>query len=91
MEQKRIERREAYEEERKDKNAKKAAAVAAGKVCDYDFDQMIQENRSKIGRALNHVSSDSMNICVCVRKRPLFEKETMAGEIDSVSMFNPYI
>lgn len=32
-----------------------------------------------------------MNICVCVRKRPLFEKETLAGEIDAVSCFNPRI
>jgi len=32
-----------------------------------------------------------MDICVCVRKRPLFEKETQAGEIDSVSCSNPKI
>jgi len=32
-----------------------------------------------------------MNICVCVRKRPLFEKEVNAGEIDAVSCFNPHI
>ncbi len=32
-----------------------------------------------------------MNICVCVRKRPLFEKETQVGEIDAVSCFNPNI
>lgn len=32
-----------------------------------------------------------MNICVCVRKRPLFEKETLAGEIDSVSVGNPKV
>ena len=32
-----------------------------------------------------------MKICVCVRKRPLFEKETIAGEIDAVSCANPRI
>jgi kinesin family member 2/24 len=52
---------------------------------------MIAEQRGQIGRALNHVSSDSMNICVCVRKRPLFDKETSNGEIDAVSCFNPRI
>ena len=32
-----------------------------------------------------------MQICVCVRKRPLFEKETLAGEIDVVTCNNPKI
>ena len=32
-----------------------------------------------------------MDICVCVRKRPLFEKETMAGEIDATTCSNPKI
>lgn len=52
---------------------------------------MIDEERGKINKALNHVSSLKMDICVCVRKRPLFEKETQAGEIDSVSCSNPKI
>lgn len=41
--------------------------------------------------ALNHVSSQQMKICVCVRKRPLFEKETNSGEIDVVTVRNPKI
>ena len=32
-----------------------------------------------------------MLICVCVRKRPLFDKEYNAGEIDCVSSSNPRI
>ena len=32
-----------------------------------------------------------MEICVCVRKRPLFEKETTSGEIDVVTVANPKI
>lgn len=32
-----------------------------------------------------------MNICVCVRKRPLFDKEYQAGEIDCVSVKNPKV
>lgn len=52
---------------------------------------MITENRRNTGRALNHVSSDIMNISVCIRKRPLFDKETAAGEIDAVTVFNPRI
>ena len=32
-----------------------------------------------------------MNICICVRKRPLFDKEYAMGEIDCVSCSNPNI
>lgn len=32
-----------------------------------------------------------MNICINVRKRPLFDKEYAAGEIDSVTASNPNI
>lgn len=32
-----------------------------------------------------------MNICICVRKRPLFDKEYTSGEIDCVSASNPKI
>ncbi len=32
-----------------------------------------------------------MKISVCVRKRPIFNKEAQAGEIDSVSAANPVI
>lgn len=40
---------------------------------------------------MNHVSATEMNICICVRKRPLFEKEYNAGEIDAVSTSNPNV
>ena len=32
-----------------------------------------------------------MNICICVRKRPLFDKEYQLGEIDAVSTSNPKV
>ena len=32
-----------------------------------------------------------MKLSVCVRKRPLFQKENIAGEIDCVSSNNPKI
>lgn len=32
-----------------------------------------------------------MKISVCVRKRPIFNKESASGEIDSVSAANPKI
>ena len=32
-----------------------------------------------------------MNICICVRKRPLFDKEYQSGELDSASTSNPKV
>jgi len=32
-----------------------------------------------------------MKVCVCVRKRPIFKKETLSGENDVVSVANPEI
>jgi kinesin family protein 2/24 len=40
---------------------------------------------------MKHIFSNQMNICICVRKRPLFDKEYTAGEIDCVSAANPKI
>ena len=38
-----------------------------------------------------HVSSSNLRLCVCVRKRPLFDKEQIDGENDAVSCANPQI
>lgn len=91
LEQQREDRRRAYEEAKQAKQDRKARNEAAGKVVDCDYDEMIDDKRQQVSQALNHVSSASMKICVCVRKRPLFEKETLAGEIDAVSCANPRI
>ena len=45
MEQQRADRRQQYEELKEEKKQKVQAAADAGKVCDYDFDQMIGEQR----------------------------------------------
>jgi len=60
-------------------------------MVDCDYDEMIDSERAQIVGAFNHVSSNSMKICVCVRKRPMFDKETAMGEIDAVSCANPKI
>jgi len=38
-----------------------------------------------------HIASLGMNIYVCVRKRPIFDKEVKDGQIDCVSTANPVI
>ena len=58
---------------------------------DVDFDILISDHKNKVGAALNHVSSREMGICICVRKRPLFDKEYQLGELDAVSASNPRV
>ena len=58
---------------------------------DAEFDMLIEKHKSKVGNAAKHVSSSSMNLCICVRKRPLFDKEYNAGEIDCVTAANPKV
>jgi len=38
-----------------------------------------------------HTSADQLKICVCVKKRPIFQKELAGGEIDSISFSNPKV
>lgn len=47
----------------------------------------------KIGSkdATPHISTSNMKISICVRKRPIFQKEETNGEIDAVSVANPKI
>ena len=73
------------------KEERKIANQAAGKVNDVEYDILIDQNKAQVGAALNHVSATEMNICICVRKRPLFDKEYNAGEIDAVSTSNPNV
>mmetsp|Transcript_33559 Transcript_33559/g.6089 ORF Transcript_33559/g.6089 Transcript_33559/m.6089 type:complete len:83 (+) Transcript_33559:422-670(+) len=35
--------------------------------------------------------ASNFKICVCVRKRPIFRKEELNGEIDAVSVSNPNV
>jgi kinesin family protein 2/24 len=42
---------------------------------DSEFDMLIDAHRKKVEAPLNHLTSSQMSLCVCVRKRPLFEKE----------------
>ena len=70
--------------------AEENAAQGRNKT-DVDFDLLIEEQKSQVGPALNHISSAEMGICINVRKRPLFDKEYQNGEIDAVSASNPKV
>jgi kinesin family protein 2/24 len=70
---------------------RKLANDNAGRKNDVEYDLLIEQQKQIVGAALNHVSATEMNICICVRKRPLFDKEYNKGEIDCVSSSNPNI
>lgn len=64
------------EEMKQAKLDRQALNEAMGKNnIDADFDMLIESHRKKVDAPLNHLTSSQMNLCVCVRKRPLFEKE----------------
>ena len=60
---------------------------------DYDFVYLIQQKKNEIENfpAEPHSTSENSKIYVCVRKRPIFEKEIQNGEIDCISAINPKI
>ena len=57
MEEQREARRAAMEEMKQQKQERKDKAAKEGKICDYDFDIMIEEQRKQIDKPLNHLSS----------------------------------
>jgi kinesin family member 2/24 len=75
LEQQREDRRKKLEEMKQAKIDRQLQNEALGKNVDADFDLLIDQHKNKVPQALNHVSSSQMNLCVCVRKRPLFDKE----------------
>ena len=60
---------------------------------DYDFEHLINLKKSQIEIAEPepHSTSEGQKIYVCVRKRPIFDKEIQNGEIDCVSAINPKV
>ena len=50
---------------------------------------MVDKHRLNPSSMNPHLSAEHLKICVCVRKRPIFPKESQAGEIDIISAANP--
>lgn len=69
-------RREKQRIEKEAKAERKALNDKAGRAnTDVEFDLLVEKSKGQVGAALNHISASSMDICICVRKRPLFDKE----------------
>lgn len=91
MKQKREERRKKMEEDKRHKLEREAENLAVGKCVDVDFEMMIDKYRLGAKQMRPHLSPEDLKINVCIRKRPLFKKETQAGELDCISVANPKV
>jgi len=58
---------------------------------DAEFQILMGKNYIDEWKAKPHIPALGMNIYVCVRKWPIFEKEVKEGQIDCVSTANPII
>ena len=84
-------RRIKMEEKRKIKLQKEVDNQEQGIKCDVDFQLMVENEKAKVISPQPHVIPDLSKINIWVRKRPIFEKEALGGEIDWISWTNPAI
>ena len=80
------------EEARKLKSEREANNELAGIKVDVDFQHMVKDQKNKlVGMKKPFTMADQMKISVCFKKRPVFHKELVDGEIDIISVQNPKI
>jgi len=92
MKQRREDRKKRIEEEKQHKKDLINDPNYIPKL-DYDFDLLIYQKKLEIESESPspHTTSEGAKIYVCVRKRPIFDKEIQNGEIDCVSAINPKV
>lgn len=98
MEEERERRRQQMKAARVEKAAEEKRNVEAGNPGDVDFIGLVRQWREEhVGTAHPHrhavadvgVVERNDNICVCVRKRPLNDKERKKKEHDAVTVLHP--
>ena len=92
MKQRREDRKKRIEEEKQHKKDLLNDPNYIPKL-DYDFEYLIHQKKIEVENVEPepHSTSEGQKIYVCVRKRPIFEKEIQNGEIDCVSAINPKV
>ena len=92
MKQRRQDRKRRIEEEKQHKKDLINNPNYIPKL-DYVFLKLILQKKNEIENFPSepHSTSENSKIYVCVRKRPIFEKEIQNGEIDCISAINPKI
>jgi kinesin family protein 2/24 len=72
--------------------AEEARNREMGTPGDVDFQRMIRNYREKEAPPeQQHQPSEDMKICICVRKRPISQKEIKRKDYDSVTCANPLV
>jgi kinesin family protein 2/24 len=91
MKREREERRKMFEDQKANKKERDLINMAAGRNIDSDYDLLMEKYKLSMADAQPHKGCNNVKIAVCVRKRPIFQKEEANGEIDCVSAANPRI
>ena len=101
LERKRVERRQAQERRKEERAREERRNLAAGNPGDVDFIGLVRKWRQNPPDGLTqqqrqrdaHVSEQGKNskICICVRKRPVSDKERAKKDHDSVTVRHPYV
>ncbi len=72
IERNRQERRKKMQKKRETKKNKEIANVLNGRKGDVEFEAMIEDKKFSHHKLSDHINSNLMKVCVCVRKRPIF-------------------
>eukprot|EP01033_Poteriospumella_lacustris_P001859 gene1859-1352_t len=92
MQRERDERRRNMELAKQERLAEEARNREMGTPGDVDFQRMIRNYREKEAPPeQQHQPSEDMKICICVRKRPISQKEIKRKDYDSVTCANPLV
>jgi kinesin family protein 2/24 len=93
LQRERDERRRLMEQAKRERAAEEQRNVEMGTPGDVDFMRMIRNwrNDQSTPKELPHSAQRDMKICICVRKRPISEKEIRRQDHDSVTCVNPLV
>ena len=92
MEADRERRRQLQEQTKKDQQAYELQLRKAGNTGNVDFIGLVEEWRASHEKdAKPHALGESHNICICVRKRPMSDKEYAKQDHDSITALHPKV
>mmetsp|Transcript_9728 Transcript_9728/g.8692 ORF Transcript_9728/g.8692 Transcript_9728/m.8692 type:complete len:550 (-) Transcript_9728:141-1790(-) len=91
LQRERDERRRLMNEAKQERNIEEQKNRENGTPGDVDFQRMIRQYRENLSKEQAHLPPDDMKICICVRKRPISNKEIKKFDYDSVTCLNPTV
>lgn len=91
MEADREERRRAMQQRKQERADEEKRNIAAGNPGDVDFIGMVRKWREEHANDAQPYQDMHPRICICVRKRPVSDKERAKNDHDSVTCLNPAV